>query len=312
MRSRFFSPPHDTVVLTSNDPRLFELAGRLWREDGPSAAAAQAPIEIRIEATEGPEPGFLAERSVIWRLGEDEYELRLGGLLWARMELASARIRGGVSTGVLRTDPALAARFLLEAVPTVFLGRRAFQVLHAGAVVGPRGAVVVRGGSGAGKSTLVAAAWKAGLGVLADETLLVWREDPDELAASVRDLTLLPDSVELLGLAPHATPAFSGGEEKRRVDLFGESSPEKRRARRRATLLLGPRDPGPARLVLLDPESFIAEFAKGEIPQERLGGNPDIVARAWAGREAYRLDGASDLAGAVHLLDLFTSGDGPR
>jgi len=64
--------------------------------------------------------------------------------------------------------------------------------------------------------------------------------------------------------------------------------------------------------VPLDPESFIAEFAKGEIPQERLGGDPDMVARAWTSREAYRLDGASDLAGAVRLLTLFTSGDGPR
>ena len=34
----------------------------------------------------------------------------------------------------------------------------------------------------------------------------------------------------------------------------------------------------------------------------RLGGDPDAVARAWAGRRSFRLDGAADLAGAVAIL----------
>ena len=44
------------------------------------------------------------------------------------------------------------------------------------------------GESGAGKSTLVAAAYRAGLDVLGDETVLVARDDPDDLLAAVRRL----------------------------------------------------------------------------------------------------------------------------
>jgi hypothetical protein len=138
--------------------------------------------------------------------------------------------------------------------------------------------------------------------VLADESLLVAREDFGQLAASVRDLTLLPDAERLLGLAAVAENAFTGGEAKRRIDLFRDSTPEKRVARRAATLLLGPRFPGPARLVPLGREEFRTAFREGEIPQERLGGNPDAVAEAWAEEGSWRLDGAGDLAGAVSIL----------
>ena len=168
--------------------------------------------------------------------------------------------------------------------------------------MGPKGAVVVRGGSGAGKSTLVAAAHAAGLEVLGDESLLVSRADPNELAASVRDLTLLEDSVELLGLRSRTGAAFSGGEEKRRVDLFVSSRPEVRAGRRVSTLLLGPRVPGPARLVALSPSEFLEEFARGEIPEERIDDGAGAIAQAWAIAGGSRLDGASDLQGAVALL----------
>jgi hypothetical protein len=160
----------------------------------------------------------------------------------------------------------------------------------------------VRGGSGAGKSTLVAAAHAAGLTVLGDESLLVARVDPGALAASVRELTLRADSAVLLGILASTAPAFSGGEEKRRVELFEGSNPGTREARRVTTLLLGPRAPGPARLVPLEPAQFLLEFAKGEIPQEHVDGGAASIARAWAEAGGTRLDGASDLAGAVSLL----------
>jgi hypothetical protein len=148
----------------------------------------------------------------------------------------------------------------------------------------------------------VAAAQAAGLDVLGDESLLVSRADPDDLASSVRELTLREDSAALLGLLSRTRPAFSGGEEKRRVDLFALSRPEARAARRSSTLLLGPREPGPARLVPLSPPEFLEEFAKGEIPQEHVDGGAGAIALAWAGADAMRLDGASDLRGAVALL----------
>ena len=67
-------------------------------------------------------------------------------------------------------------------------------------------------------------------------------------------------------------------------------------------LLLGPREPGPARLVSLSPEEFQREFARGEIPQERIGGDPDPVALDWSVSNGFRLDGAIDLKGAVAIL----------
>jgi isocitrate lyase len=148
----------------------------------------------------------------------------------------------------------------------------------------------------------VAAAHAAGLDVLGDESVLVARTDADALACSVRELTVREDSARLLGLLGSTAPAFTGGEEKRRVDLFANSRPESRTARRVTTLLLGPRALGPARLVPLSPSEFLEEFAKGEIPQEHVADGASSVARAWAEAGGSRLDGASDLAGAVALL----------
>jgi hypothetical protein len=132
--------------------------------------------------------------------------------------------------------------------------------------------------------------------------VLVARDDADALASSVRELTVREDSARLLGLLGRTAPAFTGGEEKRRVDLFADSRPESRAARRLATLLLGPRTPGPARLVPLSPRAFLEEFAKGEIPQEHVTDGASAVAYAWAEAGGSRLDGTSDLAGAVALL----------
>jgi hypothetical protein len=160
---------------------------------------------------------------------------------------------------------------------------------------------VVRGPSGAGKSTLVAAAHRAGLGVLGDESLFVSRANPDALSASVRDLALRPDSAQLLGILGETEPAFTGREEKRRVDLFNGSAPRDRSAHRRATVLLGPRDPGPARLAPLSGDAFLEAFRAGGIPQERSPGDPELVARAWS-PDGWRLSGATDLDGAVRFL----------
>ncbi len=250
----------------------------------------------------GPGPGPVPERELVWEQGEIGYVATVANVLVARIDLGRFRMDAEVTEGLLDAVPSFAARTLLEAPTAVLLCHRGFAALHAGAVVGPRGAVVLRGAAGAGKSTLVAAAWRAGFGVLADESLLVSRNDAVQLAASVRDLTILPDTERLLGLEGVTEEAFTGGEAKRRVDLFRNSTPGKRVARRAATLLLGPRSPGPARLVPLGREEFLEAFREGEIPQERLGGGAGAVAEAWAGTESWRLDGAIDLGGAVTIL----------
>ena len=350
------------MALTSSEPLLFELAGKLW-DPAPAGDAGDA-IEIEVvrgapragdfaeyredkDFSEGARKGgtaasgsprgaadlaFSFEERLRWVHEPAEFRCEVPGVLDVRIDLARARVDARIAASLLhrlsKKSPSLPssplhlshslskkspssvsaslrsflARTLLEAPAAVLLARRGWRALHAGAVAGPKGAAVVRGGSGAGKSTLVAAAHAAGLDVLGDESLLVSRADPDDLASSVRELTLREDSAALLGLLSRTQPAFSGGEEKRRVDLFALSRPEARAARRASTLLLGPRVPGPARLVPLSASEFLEEFVRGEIPQEHLDGGAGAIARAWADAGGTRLDGASDLQGAVALL----------
>jgi hypothetical protein len=298
LTQRGYLPPRDGVLLTTGDSRLFDLASRLWNEGDPGPSV----IEFRLDVLPGGSPSGEAEREVAWQHTERAYRVTIPGHLDVVVDLIAARVAGTLSSGLLDADPALAARCALEAPAAVLLSRRGWQVLHAGAVTGPRGAAVIRGGAGAGKSTLVGAAFASGLGVLADESLLVARDDVRDLSAAVRDLALRPDAAALLGLAPRTLFAFTGGEEKRRLDLFAESRPPRRRASLAAPLLLGDRDAVPAALVPLPEAEFLAAFPQGEIPQERTAGNPDVVARCWARTGGFRLDGARDLAGAVALL----------
>jgi hypothetical protein len=118
----------------------------------------------------------------------------------------------------------------------------------------------------------------------AGETVMVARDDYDELAATVRDLTVLPDMARLLGIETLTTPAGVGDREKRRIDLFSTSTPAVRRARRVTTVLLGERSRVPATLVPLTPAQFAEEFRHGEIVQERWSADPDLLARAWGER----------------------------
>jgi hypothetical protein len=101
-----------------------------------------------------------------WAVGADDVELSLSGVLHARIECVRGQLGAWVSSGLVEHEPSLIGRLLLETPAAVLLARRSYGVVHAGAVAGPRGAVVIRGGPGAGKSTLVAAAHAAGLGVL--------------------------------------------------------------------------------------------------------------------------------------------------
>ena len=318
--------------LTSDEPLVFELADRLW---DPAPADAKDGIRIKILFSEeektflegawadgagaagsprGDNLAFSFEERQRWVHEADRFRCEVPGALSLTIDFASAHIAARVapplalllskksfsSLSLSSSLSSFLARTLIEAPAAVLLGRRGSQVLHAGAVVGPRGAAVVRGPSGAGKSTLVAAAHRAGLGVLGDESVFVSRRDPDALAASVRDLALREDSARLLGIFDATEPAFTGREAKRRVDLFAGSAPCDRRARRAATVLLGPREPGPARLTPLEGVAFLDAFRAGGIPQERPG-DPDAVARAWAA-DGWLLRGASDLDGAVRLL----------
>src|SRR5207247_2033700 len=97
-----------------------------------------------------------------WTIEPEHHSLDFAGSLKLRIEFHPPRVTGQVSESLLATRPADVARLLLEAPGAGLLSRRGYMVAHAGVVVGPAGAVVIRGGSGAGKSTLVAAAHRAG------------------------------------------------------------------------------------------------------------------------------------------------------
>jgi hypothetical protein len=315
---RHYAPPGDHIRLETDEPRLLDLASQLWVPDSADSPGDAIAIEV-VRGAPSPEDfgGYedaapaTFEEKLRWKHEAAEFRCEVPGVLDVRIDLAGARIRAvlapGLSLSLSKKSPSpslrsFLARTLLEAPAAVLLARRGWRALHAGAVTGPNGAVVVRGDSGAGKSTLVAAAHAAGLDVLGDESLLVSRADPDDLASSVRELTLREDSAALLGLLSRTQPAFSGGEEKRRVDLFANARPEARAAHRLTTLLLGPRAPGPARIVALSPDEFLEEFQKGEIPQEHVTDGSRDVAHAWASTGGARLDGAQDLVGAIELL----------
>ena len=291
----------ETLRLLPADGLFTALADRLWdRAD----AGAEPTIEVRLEWTPSPpEAPPVPERGLVWRFEPRRLVADIEPHLHAEIDLERPAVLGWASLALLREEPALVARYLLEAPTAYLFSRRAYDVLHAGGVVGPAGAVVLRGASGAGKSTLIAACWKSGLAILGDESLLVAREAADELLPAVRDLTLLPEGAVAAGVLAETVPAFSGGEEKLRIDLFAGSRPALRRARRAATVLLGEREPGPARLTPLSAEAFLKQFPEGAIPEERLpGSNPDRIAARWAGNRTFRLDGAGQLSAAVSLI----------
>jgi hypothetical protein len=282
----------DRVRVATSDRTLLTLAAALWvdlDEASPGPDGFQLDIE-GVETLVREDP----EEALRWRVDADETLLAAPGI-HLRVRPPERRAEGTFSRNLLRERPDLVTRLLLEMVRQ--------QVLHAGAVVGPAGAAVLRGAGGAGKSTLVAACHAAGLGLLGDESLLVHRGDPDRLEATLRDLILTPDSARLLDREAISKPVLSGGEAKRRVLLPWPASPADRLARRVATVLLGPREPGPARLLPISGPRFLAAFAAGEIPQERMyAGSPETIAAAWNGRATYLLVGAVDLGGAVDQI----------
>src|SRR5579862_3879679 len=198
--------PADTIRLRTNDSRLTALADRLWERAG-SAPSSTNPIELAIEVVQDAAGAAWDAGAEHWVVEADRADLTLGNVLEAKIDCARACAGARLATSLLEAEPSLAARLVLETPVGAILARRGYGVVHAGAVVGSRGAVVVRGAPGAGKSTLVAAAHQAGFGVLADEAILVDRRDPDELLAGVRDVMLLPDAARMLGLEAQVAPA---------------------------------------------------------------------------------------------------------
>ena len=111
---------------------------------------------------------------------------------------------------------------LLDQVIPRVLTRRGRLVLHASAVVLPRGAVAFLGLTGQGKSTLTAAFCTEGYRLLTDDCLPIAEEDGRLLAVpSYPGLRLWPDAVSALASIESVGPRVAHYTPKRRL-AFGD------------------------------------------------------------------------------------------
>jgi hypothetical protein len=131
------------------------------------------------------------------------------------------------------TDPDLFARVLLDQVVPRALDCLGVPVLHASAVAGPRGAVVLVGPSGSGKSTLAALLAMEGFPLLADDGV--------RLESSGRQVRVHPTgsrlrlreaNLPLLGGLAGETFACAGTPGKRQLDARDGGLPVARGAAR--------------------------------------------------------------------------------
>ncbi|MAE70111.1 MAG: hypothetical protein CME06_06540 [Gemmatimonadetes bacterium] len=299
--ARSFAPPGDSFLLSAESSEIRALADRLW-PPGPGSEVREPRARFRVSVAKAASECSTVGES--WRVDPPHYLVSYGDRLETRIDTDAATVDAWVGPGLLRTDPYTASRLLLEAPAAILLATRAWQPLHAAAIVGTTGAVVVRGGNGAGKSTLAARAFRDGLQVFGDESILVHREAPHRIAVAVRELLIRPDAAQLVRPIGPIREVLSGDERKLRLAMDRSPTPVARETPHKATLLLGDRDrSGGALLTPIGAEEFVLEFAKGEIPQERLAGcDPDRVARAWAAGPTFRLDGHRDLSGAIGAL----------
>lgn len=136
--------------------------------------------EADVWLTTGPVPEHLSRpvsEGVYFEAGLDGYLLRVPAT--ARYLVRDGRqiivdVAEGASPRDVRT-------LLLGPVITAVLHQRGALVIHAGAVVGARGAVIIAGDSGHGKSTLLAALAERGYPVLADDTTAITLDDAQAL-----------------------------------------------------------------------------------------------------------------------------------
>lgn len=171
-----------------------------------------APLLAEVETVWGEVPERLAEPTadgVLWQVAGDQLLLRVPGV-------ARYLVQGGrrVTIEPLGEDDVAVIRFLRGTPLAALAAQRGWVALHAAAVAGPAGAVVLAGYSGAGKSVLAAALVRRGWQLLADDVVIL-----DDLTAPVRvwptsgEITLWPEVAERLG-CPAAT-------ERQTIDFSG-------------------------------------------------------------------------------------------
>lgn len=165
----------------------------------PEGARAQARVVL------GPVPEALP--NALARLEVPQANGRVeagpaGEVLWAR---PSARylITGGrlIQVELLHGQhPRVMQRFVLHYCLPALLIQRGRLVLHANALAGPRGAVVLMGVSGAGKSTLHATLMRRGLPMLSDDVAVLRLGEDGRVwvLPGLRQYRLTPDTLQRL------------------------------------------------------------------------------------------------------------------
>jgi hypothetical protein len=188
----------------------------------PIARDWQGGPELRVTAEQGPPPtGDFHHFS--W---PGRYGLRLGEhdgrwLFTSAVDGAFLLARDGSAMHIVvpqlppkRATIDVLERRVLPRVP-ILLGATA---IHAAALAGDGGALMLLGDSGAGKSTLTAAlAHLAGWGILSDDMSLLWDESGAPLVApAAAGVCVWPRSRDGLGLLPERCTKLPGYEGKMR------------------------------------------------------------------------------------------------
>jgi len=292
--------------MDTTDERLQRLVRRFVDEPAENHHEGRLAIRLRLAKRDPPDlPDNLQEH---WSGTPAHLTVRIDNHLETTIDVRRARIDGWVSERLLEGLPETAARLLIEAPLATARAGHGWQAVHAATVVGPRGAVVIRGASGRGKSTLAAAAWKTGLEVLGDESVLAQIPGHRDLVASVREVLIRTETAVMLDLDGDRS-VTTAGESKLRLRLPPIEA-SRRSATHTATVFLGDRDrPGGARLTPIEPRGFQAQFDTAEIPQESWYGSSKPLVDHWARRPSFRLDGATDLDGALALLRRLCHGE---
>jgi hypothetical protein len=204
------------VRVTSNHPVVMEQAARSFGRWSPSGDGAAPEIRLEVHVA-GDDDAPLADPVFTVDPG-GVFELRLGEH-HGRSDAASGRVRIRVTPALLRHPDVLRHTFL-EGMTLWPLSHRDRCPLHAAALAEGGRALLLSGPSGSGKSTLAYAAVRAGLQLLAEDTVYVETGPPVRVWGLPGFLHLLPDAArffpELHGREPAVQP---NGELKIPVDL---------------------------------------------------------------------------------------------
>jgi len=147
-------------------------------------------------------PSFLVgatARGVLWQSAPGRFLLDLPGV-------ARYLVEGGNSVTIDKADGSASTQvehFFKMTPLAALLYQRGIMAMHASAVCGDNGAVLIAGASGVGKSTLLAALLLRGWKMLADELSVVAIDESGTplVFPDCPELALWPDAAEKLGIS---------------------------------------------------------------------------------------------------------------